>query len=461
MAASGARLVEVGTTNRTGLDDYRRAMTDDTAARPEGPPVQLPHRRLHRDGRPSRQLAGLGPPVVADIGSGLLDAATPWLAGGPPAWLARRAGGPPDARGRGRPRHLLRRQAARRPPGRHHRRSPATWSTAAPATRSPGPCGPGAWCSTPSRPPPSPTCAGRATPSRCWAMATIPGRDPAGTGRRPSASARPVRCASVPGGGSLPGWSIPSAGVTRPGRPHRRPPQPGIRRSSPGCTTGATVLDLRTVDPADDVVLAKALGALPAEPARRRHRRPRRPRQVDPGPRPHRHRPGPLRRGEGARPDHRPRLRLVRPAVGPSAGVRGRARPRPLHPQHAGRRGGGRRLPLRGGGHRGLEAAVRGAPPHPQPARHPPRPHRPDQGGPGRRRVAGAGPHGDRGAGRAGTFLDGAEIVGGRRPDRRSGSTTCGRPSTACSPGPRPRPTATGPACGSTAPSRPRARAPS
>ena len=36
-------------------------------------------------------LAGLGLPVVADIGSGLLDAACPWLADGPPAWLQ---GGP-------------------------------------------------------------------------------------------------------------------------------------------------------------------------------------------------------------------------------------------------------------------------------------------------------------------------------------------------------------------------------
>src|SRR5207302_499744 len=33
-------------------------------------------------------LARLGPPVVADLGSGLLDAATPWLASGPPPWLA-------------------------------------------------------------------------------------------------------------------------------------------------------------------------------------------------------------------------------------------------------------------------------------------------------------------------------------------------------------------------------------
>ena len=32
-------------------------------------------------------LAELGPPVVVDIGSGLLDAACPWLPDGPPAWL--------------------------------------------------------------------------------------------------------------------------------------------------------------------------------------------------------------------------------------------------------------------------------------------------------------------------------------------------------------------------------------
>src|SRR5690606_9460991 len=39
-------------------------------------------------------LVGLGRPVVADIGSGLLDTACPWLAGGPPPWLA----GEPAAR---------------------------------------------------------------------------------------------------------------------------------------------------------------------------------------------------------------------------------------------------------------------------------------------------------------------------------------------------------------------------
>jgi L-seryl-tRNA(Ser) seleniumtransferase len=37
---------------------------------------------------PVSELATLGLPVVVDIGSGLLDANVPWLAGPPPAWLA-------------------------------------------------------------------------------------------------------------------------------------------------------------------------------------------------------------------------------------------------------------------------------------------------------------------------------------------------------------------------------------
>ena len=41
-----------------------------------------------------RSCSELGVPVVDDIGSGLLDAACPWLPEGPPAWLA----GEPAAR---------------------------------------------------------------------------------------------------------------------------------------------------------------------------------------------------------------------------------------------------------------------------------------------------------------------------------------------------------------------------
>ncbi|HET9772995.1 MAG TPA: L-seryl-tRNA(Sec) selenium transferase, partial [Acidimicrobiia bacterium] len=85
MAESGARLVEVGTTNRTRRADYERAVTPDTAL------ILRVHASNYRmvgfvESTPVPELAGLGPPVVADIGSGLLDESTPWLAERP-GWL--------------------------------------------------------------------------------------------------------------------------------------------------------------------------------------------------------------------------------------------------------------------------------------------------------------------------------------------------------------------------------------
>ncbi len=90
MEQGGARLVDVGTTNRTRLDDYRRAVerSDVDAA-----VVLKVHPSNYRiDGfvedTSVAELATLGVPVVADIGSGLIDADCPWLPGPPPQWLA-------------------------------------------------------------------------------------------------------------------------------------------------------------------------------------------------------------------------------------------------------------------------------------------------------------------------------------------------------------------------------------
>ena len=90
MEQSGARLIDVGTTNRTRLDDYRRAIgrADVDAAL-----VLKVHPSNYRvegfvEATSVAELATLGVPVVVDIGSGLVDCDLPWLDGGPPAWLA-------------------------------------------------------------------------------------------------------------------------------------------------------------------------------------------------------------------------------------------------------------------------------------------------------------------------------------------------------------------------------------
>jgi L-seryl-tRNA(Ser) seleniumtransferase len=91
MAAAGARLVEVGTTNRTRTSDYRNAIGGDTGL------VLKVHPSNYRiEGFAEEvgyaELAGIaataGVPFAADVGSGLIDARTPWLQGPPPAWLA-------------------------------------------------------------------------------------------------------------------------------------------------------------------------------------------------------------------------------------------------------------------------------------------------------------------------------------------------------------------------------------
>ena len=253
LASSGATLVEVGTTNRTRLADYAGAAADV---------VLKVHQSNYRivgftESVPVRELAGLNLPVVADIGSGLLDAACPWLPDGPPAWLAaepaarqtlldgaglvtfsgdKLLGGPQAGVIAGQ--RVLVDKCARHPMARALRPGSLVLSalqeTALAYLRRDGAAIP------------------------FWRMASVPVAE-----LRARAEAlgvgEVVDCESVPGGGSVPGLVIPSAGIALDGDQSAR-----LRAGDPPVigrvVDGRTVLDLRTVDPADDAVIAKACG---------------------------------------------------------------------------------------------------------------------------------------------------------------------------------------------------------
>jgi L-seryl-tRNA(Ser) seleniumtransferase len=88
---AGARLVEVGTTNRTRLADYERAIGPDTAA------VLRAHPSNFRTVGFSEEVAvealcALPAPVIDDVGSGVLADDLPALAGEPPVRRSVRAG---------------------------------------------------------------------------------------------------------------------------------------------------------------------------------------------------------------------------------------------------------------------------------------------------------------------------------------------------------------------------------
>ena len=99
MEQSGARLVDVGTTNRTRLRDYARAIDsrrNDIALVMKVHPSNFAIEGFTED-TSIAQLATLEVPVVADIGSGLLDNTAPWLHGFTdhvPSWIT----GEPAAR---------------------------------------------------------------------------------------------------------------------------------------------------------------------------------------------------------------------------------------------------------------------------------------------------------------------------------------------------------------------------
>jgi len=90
MTASGVHLVEVGTTNRTRASDFTAVPGTVEAVlkvhpsnyRVEGFTEEVPFSEM------SAVAESLNAPFIADVGSGLLDANVPWIAGGPPAWLS-------------------------------------------------------------------------------------------------------------------------------------------------------------------------------------------------------------------------------------------------------------------------------------------------------------------------------------------------------------------------------------
>jgi len=263
MAESGARLVEVGTTNRTRRADYERAMSAETAM------ILRVHASNYRmvgfvESTPVASLAGLGPPVVIDIGSGLLDESTPWLAERP-AWLrdepgARQCleagaalvtfsgdkllGGPQAGVIAGRADLVA--VVARHPLARAVRADKmalaALQSVALAYLADDGDSIP------------------------LWRMAATPvgvlrERVEAVAGSVPGAKV--VDTEAVAGGGSLPGLTIPSCGVSV--EVSVAVAALAALRSAgivARVDAGAVVCDLRTVDPSDDTRLAAALATI-------------------------------------------------------------------------------------------------------------------------------------------------------------------------------------------------------
>ncbi|MGH8958028.1 MAG: L-seryl-tRNA(Sec) selenium transferase [Acidimicrobiia bacterium] len=90
VAAGGAVLREVGTTNRTRIDDYSSAVGGSTGCLLKVHPSNFRITGFTEevtvgDLRAVSQEHNL--PLVFDAGSGLLDETVPWLSGPPPAWL--------------------------------------------------------------------------------------------------------------------------------------------------------------------------------------------------------------------------------------------------------------------------------------------------------------------------------------------------------------------------------------
>jgi L-seryl-tRNA(Ser) seleniumtransferase len=269
MTASGVRLVEVGTTNRTRIDDYERVIGHVDAVlkvhpsnyRVEGFTEEVGFGAL------ADLTKAAGTPFIADIGSGLLDTGTPWLPGGPPTWLSGEPGavqtlsqgadvvlfsgdkllGGPQAGIAAGSQSVIARMSAH-PLARALRVPGATLESLGEVLEM--------------------YATGRGSEIPFWEMASIPEADLEDRSRallaRSGASGTIVDGESLPGAGSVPGVAIPSRVIRLGGPPeatwqallHHDPPIVASRRD------GAVHLDLRTVDPRHDPLIATALASL-------------------------------------------------------------------------------------------------------------------------------------------------------------------------------------------------------
>jgi L-seryl-tRNA(Ser) seleniumtransferase len=245
--STGARLRGVGTTNRVALADYADAVGTDTGCILKVHPSNF---RIEgfTSAVPVRELSLLGPPVVVDIGSGLL-AADPLLADEPVAALTLRDGaslvtcsgdkllGGPQAGlvlGAG----ALVERMRRHPLARALRVDKLTLAAL------------------------EATLAGAVTPTWSYLRADATGLrarcDALATAVRDAVDAQVVACESAVGGGGAPGVRLPSWAVALPAEYAAR-----LRTGTPAVVGriehDRCLLDLRCVPEHDDELVAEAI----------------------------------------------------------------------------------------------------------------------------------------------------------------------------------------------------------
>ncbi|GAA0252456.1 L-seryl-tRNA(Sec) selenium transferase [Actinomadura nitritigenes] len=248
LAATGARLREVGTTNRTSPDDYAAAVGPGTGFILKVHPSNFRVTGFTRSADVA-ELTGLGVPVVADIGSGLLepepllpdepDAAT-WLKAGADLVTAsgdKLLGGPQCGLVLGKEEYV--RRLSRHPLARALRVDKLTLAALEATVRGPR---------TPTDE------ALHADPASLRERA----RRLAARLREAGVDAASVDSEAAVGGGGAPGVVLPSAAVALP-----EPYAARLRRGSPAVMgrveDGRCLLDLRAVPPGQDDAVARAV----------------------------------------------------------------------------------------------------------------------------------------------------------------------------------------------------------